>query len=205
VRRLLAPRFAAELLDDEDQVRETLGLPPNPEAVSPRPIATEWERPAERGYRLKVSLQWMPRVWRVIEMLEDQTLDDLHYAIQHAFGWDDDHLYAFFLSGRAWDTLTEVASPRGAEEDAEGPLTDDVTLAALELAPKQRFLYLFDFGDELRHAVEVLDGFPAPAGGDFPRIVQEHGKAPPQYPSRDEGDDELADEDDDGPSNVTKD
>jgi hypothetical protein len=39
-------------------------------------------------------------VTRVIAMLDDQTLEDLHAAIQRAFGWDNDHLYAFFLSGR---------------------------------------------------------------------------------------------------------
>ncbi len=112
-------------------------------------------------------------------------MENLHDAIQEAFGWDDDHLYAFFLSGRAWDSLTEVHCPFPGG-DAEPPLADEVTLAELELQPGQRFLYLFDFGDNLRHQIEVVDSFPAPAEGSFPRIVQSHGEAPPQYPTWDE-------------------
>ena len=31
------------------------------------------------------------------------TLEDVHRLMQAAFGWDDDHLYAFWLSGKFWD------------------------------------------------------------------------------------------------------
>ncbi len=51
-----------------------------------------------KTYRFRVELEWREEVWRNIEIRGDQTLNDLHYAIQAAFNWDDDHLYAFFLS-----------------------------------------------------------------------------------------------------------
>jgi hypothetical protein len=46
--------------------------------------------------------------------------------------------------------------------------------------------YIFDYGDDLRHTIEFLGNFPLPAQGDFPRIIEVHGEAPPQYPSYDE-------------------
>ena len=187
LRRLFAPRLFEELDWEDALVHELLDLPPRPEpelaTVSPPRLPAP-----EHGYRVKVSLEWKPSVWRVIEILDNQTLEDLHLAIQRAFRWDNDHLYAFFLSGRAWDRVTEVAAPFG---DAEPPTTDEVTLADLEVQPGQRFLYIFDFGDELRHEIEILDTFPAPDGGTFPRIAESHGQAPPQYPVWDE---EAADE-----------
>src|SRR5262249_23950810 len=64
-------------------------------------------------YRFQVKLSWRKSVWRRIELTGDQTLDDLHDAIQRAFHWDNDHLYAFFLSGKAWDRQTEYKSPFG--------------------------------------------------------------------------------------------
>jgi hypothetical protein len=140
----------------------------------------------QRGYRLKVSLQRMPDVWRVIEILDIQDFKSLHLAIQRAFGWDNDHLYSFFISGRSWDQLTEIAVDFDGER--EPPSVDEVALGDLELQPGHRFLYLFDYGDNLRHDVEVLSVFPAPKPSDerkFPRIVERHGKAPPQYPSWD--------------------
>ena len=139
---------------------------------------------ARQLYRLKVSLRWDRHTWRVIEMLDDQTLADLHEGIQDAFGWDRDHLYAFFLSGRAWDRLTAIFCSDC--DDEQPPLADEMPLSALALKPGSRFLYLFDFGDELHHDVEVLEVLPAPASGTFPRIAEVRGEAPPQYPTWDE-------------------
>ena len=187
MRRLFGHRINGELQMEEGILRELLGLPvpTTPDAEENAGVEVEPEVPAQLGYRLKVSLGWKPEVWRVIEMLDNQTLEDLHYAIQKAFHWDDDHLWAFFLSNRPWDRVTEVECPTmdidTMNTDAEPPMADEVTLANLELKLRQQFLYIFDFGDELRHEIEVVDTFSLPKRGNFPRITETHGKAPPQY------------------------
>lgn len=130
-----------------------------------------------KTYLFKVQLQWMPSVWRTIEVRENQTLHQLHRAIQRAFNWDDDHLYSFFLSGEAWDRRTEYASPY-----AEGERSARARLDSLGLRSGQRFLYLFDYGDDLRHDVEVLNMNDRPDPVRYPRILEVHGEAPPQYP-----------------------
>lgn len=192
LRRLFAPRLVEELMWEDIMIRELLGLPPQPVLEPPAQVRPRG-RKAERGFRVKVSLQWDRRIWRVIEMLDNQTLEDLHLAIQDAFNWDNDHLYAFFLSGQAWDRLTEISGPFG--DDAEPPTTDEITLGELELRPKQRFLYLFDFGDQLGHEIEVVDAFPVTAPKGFPRLVESHGEAPPQYPEwNEEWEEEEAEE-----------
>lgn len=56
-----------------------------------------------KAYRFQVVLEWKHEVRRTIELRGDQSLHDMHRAIQEAFDWDDDHLYAFYLSGRNWD------------------------------------------------------------------------------------------------------
>jgi len=56
-----------------------------------------------KTYIFKVKLKHDKRVWRKIEVLGSQTIDDLHMAIQEAFDFDADHLYSFFMSGKAWD------------------------------------------------------------------------------------------------------
>ncbi len=43
------------------------------------------------------------KVVRTIAIREDQTLEQLHEALRLAFGWDDPHLYCFWLSGKFWD------------------------------------------------------------------------------------------------------
>ena len=128
--------------------------------------------------RFQVKLAWRKAVWRRIELTGDQTLDDLHEAIQRAFGWDNDHLYAFFLSGRAWDRQTEYESPFG----EIGRNAAHYRLEQLPIAPGQQFLYLFDFGDELRHLVKLEAVIPGGAeqGVRYPQITERQGQAPSQ-------------------------
>ncbi|MBN1285143.1 MAG: hypothetical protein JXB47_07085 [Anaerolineae bacterium] len=66
-----------------------------------------------KTYTFHVSLPGTGRAWRKIEMRADQTLEDLHFAIQDAYEWDADHLYSFFMSGKAWDRRTEYSLPEG--------------------------------------------------------------------------------------------
>lgn len=50
-------------------------------------------------YVLKVLLD--QDLYRTVAISASATLEDLHLAIQRAFRFDDDHLYAFFMDGEA--------------------------------------------------------------------------------------------------------
>lgn len=152
-----------------------------------------------KTYIFKVKLKHDKRVWRKIEVLGSQTLDDLHMAIQEAFDFDADHLYSFFMSGKAWDDSdfeyyhpdaapqtplekkmeTIFSLIRGSHPELRVPATR-MRIESLNLKPKQKFLYLFDYGDEWRFEVEFLrEGFPEKT--DYPRIIDSRGEAPQQY------------------------
>lgn len=60
-----------------------------------------------KTYTFEVSLPDAGDARRKIEVRADQSLHDLHMAIQSAFEWDADHLYSFFMSGMAWDSESE--------------------------------------------------------------------------------------------------
>ena len=126
---------------------------------------------------MRVTHRDYPRVWRDILIAADQTLEDLHLAIQDTYGWDDDHLYSFFLSGQAWDQQSEIGSPWSDTRRH----THQVTLGNLNLQPGQKFLYLFDYGDNHEFDVEVLEASPSGPKGDYPRVVGRQGRAPRQY------------------------
>ena len=130
-------------------------------------------------YTFKVSLA--RNLWRRIEVSAKHTLLDLHYAIQDAYSFDDDHLYSFFMDGEPW-SHERFTSPY----DDEGPHVDEVLIGESGLSVGQSILYLFDYGDEWRFQVELegirLEG----AKPRKPRIVAEQGKAPEQYPGYEE-------------------
>jgi len=68
----------------------------------------------------------------------DETLDDLHHLLRHAFEWDDDHLYSFWLNGEFWsDEASEYTSPVEAEPDEK---TADVALDEVDLREGQEIV-----------------------------------------------------------------
>jgi len=156
-----------------------------------------------KTYIFKVKLKYDKRIWRRIEVLGSQTLDDLHMAIQEAFDFDADHLYSFFMSGKAWNISDfEYYHPEadggppeanmrtlfsligGSKPEPRLPATT-VRIESLNLKPKQKFLYLFDYGDEWHFEVEFLrEGSPEEAF--YPRIIDSRGEAPQQYQNCDE-------------------
>jgi len=89
-----------------------------------------------KTYTFHVSLPGSGRLWRKIEMGANQTLEQLHFAIQRAYGWDADHLYSFFMSGKAWDESTEYSLPEGYTPWGE-PM-DDEEEERPEPTPEQR-------------------------------------------------------------------
>jgi hypothetical protein len=121
-------------------------------------------------YTFHVSLPDHGRVWRKLELPAESTLEDLHLAIQNAYEFDNDHLYSFFMSGRAWDADSEYSMPEGVspwgevwddEEDDEevlsntpdAPQARDITSANL---PSQDLLS----PQNLRLMIAALQGDP---------------------------------------------
>lgn len=129
----------------------------------------------EKTIVLRVRPHDAPSVWREIELLERHTLHDLHGVLQVAFELDDDHLYTFYLNNKPFDRVYDYECPRASGAKRQAHRTP---LSSLPLKVNKRFLYLFDFGDELRHEVQVLRYGEATPGASYPRIVGQEGEAP---------------------------
>ena len=115
-------------------------------------------------------------LWRRIETAGGHTLEDLHHAIQDAYGFDDDHLYAFFMDGELWSD-DKFTSPH----DEEGPHVDELRIGELGLSEGQRMLYLFDYGDQWLFQIAVEAIRKSGARPHKPKVVGQKGKAPEQY------------------------
>ena len=147
----------------------------------PRPSRKE-QQGDFTSYTFRINHRALPEVWRDIELAEDQTLEDLHLAIQQAYGWYDDHLYSFYMSGTAWDSSSEIGSPW-----SDSRLhTHQVRVGLLELKEGQKFLYLFDYGDNHEFDVALQSIDTQAKKGKYPKVVGKQGKSPPQYPDYDE-------------------
>ena len=133
-------------------------------------------------HTFKVSLRDNPDIWRIIEIKENQMLSSLHKAIFKAFDRFEEHQYSFFLSNKPYDKESEYTSP-GLDADGTGKLAARIRIDSLALYGGPKFLYLFDYGDEWWHEIELISVTKRVPRGSYPRVVKKHGKSPPQYSS----------------------
>jgi hypothetical protein len=135
----------------------------------------------------RASLDGFPGVERDVAVRSNQSLAALHRVLQQAFGWDDDHLYSFWLDGEFWGSAeSEYTAPFELEP---GQKSARVKLATLGLPPGATIAYIFDFGDCWQVLLTVLSTAPAD-DEPYPRIVASRGDAPPQYAYEDDEDDD---------------
>ncbi len=123
------------------------------------------------------NVYYTTKIYREIAISSDSTLEELHWIIQKAFDFGNDHLYAFFMDGKPWSHKAYF-SPDG----DEGPFTHEVTLGELKIKIGKKILYLFDYGDEWRFNVvlkkiDFIEKVPKK-----PVILKSIGEAPEQYP-----------------------
>ncbi len=125
-------------------------------------------------YQLHVSLVGIsPMIWRRLVVSGDSTIADLHYILQIAMGWSDDHLNRFTIHGKYYG----VYHPGGI------CFSDDpsqVRLADLQLRKREKFRYEYDFNDRWCHQIRVEAI--APSDHSLPAPVCLAGKraAPPE-------------------------
>ncbi|MDL1980935.1 MAG: SEC-C domain-containing protein [Deltaproteobacteria bacterium] len=161
-------------------------------ANTPEEIVQLVSKPME-VYKLKVALIRMglqdieEEVSRTFEVEGNSTLYDFHMDIQHAFDWDNDHMFSFYLGDKLFDRENEYSGNPIGEHTVSGFSTPSKSAATtqirdLELTEDSTFLYLFDYGDELVHEVtieKIREMKPEESG--FPKLIDRKSNAPPQY------------------------
>ena len=152
-------------------------------------------------YLFKVALDYNKRIYRLIEILDTQTLEDLHEIIYSAFDRYDEHLYSFYLTRKQSRSFTtrknapEFTHPLGLNDVAlfnlfmhkkEKHDASKTKIMDLGLKEKDKMYYLFDFGDEWWHEITLLSIIETKRKQGLPRIVKKVGESPPQYPDFDD-------------------
>jgi hypothetical protein len=120
-----------------------------------------------------------------IEIDSSATLGQLHLAIQDAVGFDNDHLYDFYIS------RTESShSPSAIRfDDEQDGAYSSMTLENLyPLETGYHLYYFFDYGDSWLFKLSKSRKKPhEPRQGiDYPRCISEMGERPEQYPDYEE-------------------
>jgi Plasmid pRiA4b ORF-3-like protein len=113
------------------------------------------------AYQLRIELRhFKPAIYRDVLVDPATTLPKLHKLIQAAMGWDDVHLHGFALPLKG-ESYWRVPSMRRFEKpnlDGWGePAQNESRFKLQDLlhAPKDKLLYLYDFGDDWEHVITL--------------------------------------------------
>lgn len=118
-----------------------------------------------RTLRLQATMRdVVPQVTRTVDVPETITLDELHDVLQVALGWTDSHLHRF-------DTGTVRYSHPFEDWDEDEVDERGVRVSRLP----RRFTYVYDFGDDWQHDIEVVG-----PGGSEAGCVFGEGTCPPE-------------------------
>ncbi|MDQ6748497.1 MAG: plasmid pRiA4b ORF-3 family protein, partial [Candidatus Dormibacteraeota bacterium] len=121
-------------------------------------------------HQLRITLaEITPPVWRRLHVRSDTTLAQLHSQLQVTMGWQNYHLHAFEVG---WERFG--SGDRGDGDEAA------ITLGEVLAQAEGSMLYIYDFGDDWHHLIEVEKIRQPLPGATYPRCSAGSRACPPE-------------------------
>lgn len=137
--------------------------------------------PETAVFQIKITLQGSaPAIWRRLLVPANIDLPKLHWVIQIAMGWEDDHMHEFYsLQGRKRLPYgsTEMDQFLGTGDDSEEA---DYTLRGVAPRGRSKLYYTYDFGDCWEHEILVEKTLPPVQGQALPTCLEGEMACPPE-------------------------
>lgn len=125
-------------------------------------------------YQLHVWIrQISPMIWRRLRVRSDSSIADLHYTLQIAFGWSDEHLNQFHIYGQDYGVYHD-----GGVNFSKNPSL--VKLSDFKFRKNERFTYEYDFGDFWEHTVRLEARLQLEKDKTYPHCSDGQRRAPPE-------------------------
>ena len=118
-----------------------------------------------KALQIKVTLSDInPPIWRRILVKDDITLFLLSHIIQSCLDWDNSHMHEFTVNGMSIES--------GAERN--------IKISDLKLKTKSKIEYLYDFGDNWYHIIEIEKRSPIDTKQLYPFCIKAARACPPE-------------------------
>jgi hypothetical protein len=125
-------------------------------------------------YQLKVVLLGIsPMIWRRLLVSGERTITDLHCILQIAMGWADAHLNRFRIHGMEYGVYHD-----GGMVFSHDP--DEVRLGDFQFRINEKFQYEYDFTDQWRHQIRVVNILDFDPRKDYPLCIGGNRACPPE-------------------------
>lgn len=115
-----------------------------------------------------------PAVWRQVLIPDDISLYEIGATLIGAMGWHGSHMFAFEIDGQRYDIKFDDEFDLEESADMDGVLARDVLKPGVEAALQ------YDYGDDWRHEIKVLDHRAVVEGDKLPRCIDGENACPPE-------------------------
>lgn len=125
-------------------------------------------------YQLRIWLKGIsPMIWRRLLVKSNSSIADLHYTIQIAMGWDDDHLNQFIIRGKSYGVYHE-------EGMSFSDNAKQIYLSDFQFRPKEKFTYEYNFFDHWEHEIRFEKQLPIDSKKTYPLCIGGKRCVPPE-------------------------
>ncbi len=133
-------------------------------------------------YQFKITLEdTKPPIWRRILVPETYTFWDLHVAIQDVMDWVDYHLHLFEVVDPSTRIKAEIGIPVEEFEEYKETLPGwKEKIADWFTMENRKADYVYDFGDNWAHKIELEKIIPREKGVKYPLCVKGKRACPPE-------------------------
>jgi hypothetical protein len=132
-------------------------------------------------YQFKITLRDIkPPIWRRIQVPENYTFWNLHFAIQDAMGWYDVHLHEFEIKHPISGFAVMIGDPKnssGFDKILDEKKQNIDKWFNLE---NNKAFYLYDFGDNWEHAIILEKILPKDNAITYPVCLKGKFACPPE-------------------------
>ncbi|KAL9548580.1 hypothetical protein MBANPS3_005614 [Mucor bainieri] len=127
-------------------------------------------------YQVEIALDYIrPKVYRTVLVPSNTPLETFHRIVIKAMKWQNSHVHQIYANG-SYKNLVE----RKMNED--GDMVFDYggrKLWSLLKKPKDKFVYLYDLGDNWHHTITLKDIVPVDESKAYPVCIEGANACPP--------------------------
>ncbi|MEI8182962.1 MAG: plasmid pRiA4b ORF-3 family protein [Desulfomonile sp.] len=140
----------------------------------PKKESTARITPSSLVYQMKVTLKGIrPPIWRRIQVPANFKLKAFEVILQTVMGWGGGHLHEFDIHGVSYGDLSQFE---------KGDVLDEkkIRLDQLITGEKEKFFYVYDFGDNWEHEILLEKILPIDPGTQYPVCLSGKRSCPPE-------------------------
>ncbi|NNC69401.1 MAG: hypothetical protein HKN90_01105 [Flavobacteriaceae bacterium] len=151
-------------------------------------------------YKLRIILDTEEDVIREIAILKDNSLEDLHYAITNAFGFDGSEMASFFTTDNNWNQGEEIPL-FDMSENGDALTMQHILLSEIIDEEKSKLIYVYDFFSMWSFFVELVDIIEGYKENELPLLLLSLGIVPDKAPEKEFKSDPIDDSSDHSSNN----